>query len=53
MKTIDCVNCTDFPCLDTNRTGYLIPSIKLDVDRVSILLISEAAPQVLWRFCPL
>jgi uracil-DNA glycosylase len=41
----DHVRCVDFPCLDTRRAGYLIPNIDLDPAKVSILLISEAAPE--------
>jgi uracil-DNA glycosylase len=37
--------CTDFPCLDTRRESYLIPDITIDPTKVSILLISEAAPE--------
>ncbi|HVM72386.1 MAG TPA: uracil-DNA glycosylase family protein [Anaerolineales bacterium] len=45
MKVNSFVQCSDFPCLDIRRTGYLVPAIDLDPARVSILLISEAAPQ--------
>jgi uracil-DNA glycosylase len=39
------VKCVDFPCLDTRCSSYLIPNIDIDPARVSILLISEAAPE--------
>jgi len=39
------VQCVDFPCLDTRRESYLVPNIDIDPAKVSILLISEAAPQ--------
>jgi hypothetical protein len=45
MKTSDRVKCVTFPCLDTRRESYLVPSVDIDLSRVSILLISEAAPE--------
>ena len=39
------VRCIDFPCLDTRRASYLVPDVDLDPAKVSILLISEAAPE--------
>jgi len=45
MKTNAFIQCLDFPCLDTRRASYLIPGIDIDPARVSILLISEAAPE--------
>jgi uracil-DNA glycosylase len=45
MKASDTVHCTDFPCLDTRRASYLIPHIEIDPAKVSIVLISEAAPE--------
>jgi uracil-DNA glycosylase len=45
MKTDHFVQCQDFPCLDTRRESYFVPGVDLDPARVSILLISEAAPE--------
>jgi uracil-DNA glycosylase len=45
MKPASIVQCKDFPCLDTRRASYLIPAIDIDPAKVSILLISEAAPE--------
>ena len=45
MHTSDHIHCPDFPCLDTRRESYLIPNIDIDPVRVSVLLISEAAPE--------
>jgi len=45
MKTNNLVQCLDFPCLDTRRASYLVPNIDIDPAKVSILLISEAAPE--------
>ena len=44
MRPADRVKCLDFPCLDTDRSGYAVPAIGIDPGKVSILLISEAAP---------
>jgi uracil-DNA glycosylase len=44
MKPNATVQCVDFPCTDTNRLSYLVPGMEFDPARVSILLISEAAP---------
>lgn len=44
MKTNNLVHCPDFPCLDTRHASYLVPDVEIDPARVSILLISEAAP---------
>ncbi len=45
MKPASLVKCKDFPCLDTRRASYLVPDIDIDPAKVSILLISEAAPE--------
>jgi uracil-DNA glycosylase len=38
------VQCVDFPCIDTRRASYLVPDVDIDPAKVSIILISEAAP---------
>jgi uracil-DNA glycosylase len=45
MKVNSVLQCADFPCLDTRRASYLVPDVDIDPDKVSILLISEAAPE--------
>jgi hypothetical protein len=45
MRINECVSCEKFPCGDVNHQGYIIPDIELDAPRVSIILISEAAPE--------
>jgi uracil-DNA glycosylase len=44
MKPNAAVKCVDFPCTDTNRHSYLVPSLEVDPAHISILLISEASP---------
>jgi uracil-DNA glycosylase len=44
MKPNATVKCADFPCTDTSRLSYLVPSLEVDPVHVSIMLISEAVP---------
>lgn len=44
MRTRDYIQCVDFPCDDVNHAGYSIPAIEIDPEKVSIVMISEAAP---------
>jgi uracil-DNA glycosylase len=45
MIVKNCVKCIDFPCQDVRCESYIIPGIDLDPQKVSLLMISEAAPQ--------
>jgi uracil-DNA glycosylase len=45
MKVKNCVKCIDFPCRDVKHASYAVPDVELDPARVSIMLVSEAAPQ--------
>lgn len=45
MRINQDIACRDFPCLDVRHEGYTIPSLDLDPEAVSMVLISEAAPQ--------
>lgn len=45
MKISDQIGCKEFPCLDVRHEGYLIPNAMIDPHSVSILMVSEAAPQ--------
>lgn len=44
MRPIDKIGCERFPCVDVNHSAYRVPEIELEPERVSIILISEAAP---------
>lgn len=44
MRVSNFVECATFPCTDTSRLSYLVPGVEIDPAKVSILLISEAAP---------
>jgi uracil-DNA glycosylase len=45
MKPASVVHCIDFACIDTRSTSYLVPDVDIDPAKVSVLLISEAAPE--------
>jgi uracil-DNA glycosylase len=44
MRVSDRVGCQTFPCADVRHECYVVPDIAIDPEKVSILLISEAAP---------
>jgi uracil-DNA glycosylase len=45
VRVSECVECRDFPCADIRHECYIVPSIDIEPGDVSIVLISEAAPQ--------
>jgi hypothetical protein len=44
MRTNDGFGCQRFPCSDVKHECYCVPHIEVDPRKVSIILISEAAP---------
>jgi hypothetical protein len=44
MQPSDHICCAGFPCTDVRHEGYVVPGIDLDPEKVSIVLVSEAAP---------
>lgn len=44
MRVDNCIRCDRFPCADVRYEKYLVPSVAVKPERVSIILISEAAP---------
>jgi uracil-DNA glycosylase len=44
MRVSECVGCKVFPCVDVKHDGYILPDVDVKPDRVSIVMISEAAP---------
>ena len=38
------VKCLDYPCEGVEKSGYIVPSIEVDPEKVRMLMISEAAP---------
>lgn len=45
MRASECVGCETFPCLDVRHDRYLIPEIDLSPEKISAIMISEAAPE--------
>ena len=44
MRIDTCIGCKEFPCQGVNHKAYILPSVDVDPDQISIALISEAAP---------
>jgi uracil-DNA glycosylase len=44
MKIHDCVHCTEFICEDVKIDRYHMPAFDVEPEEISIVLISEAAP---------
>ncbi len=44
MRIDQCVSCTAFPCRDVRNECYSIPSVHVKPDAVSVVVISECAP---------
>ena len=44
MRVDERIRCVDFPCADVRYECYLVPSIDINPENVSIILISEVAP---------
>lgn len=44
MRLNASVCCTTFPCGDVDHAAYQVPALSLHPERVSIVLVSEAAP---------
>ena len=45
MRVSECVRCKAFPCADVRESCYVVPSIDVKPEAVSIIMISEAAPE--------
>jgi uracil-DNA glycosylase len=45
MRISDYVGCRNFPCPDVNQSSYIIPGVEVEVKTISIILISESAPE--------
>lgn len=44
MRIDSMINCRRFPCKDVKHTCYAVPGIDIDPGKVSLIMISEAAP---------
>lgn len=45
MQVSKCVGCTKFPCADVKHECYVIPNLEVKPRQISIVMISEAAPE--------
>ncbi len=44
MRVDECVRCREFPCADVDHAAFVLPGLELDPERVTVVMISEAAP---------
>jgi uracil-DNA glycosylase len=44
MKVSDKIECTDFPCSDVDKRGYVVPWTEIDPGRIRVIMITEAPP---------
>jgi uracil-DNA glycosylase len=44
MRINKCIRCQAFPCADVKHDCYIVPSIDVKPEKVTIVMISEAAP---------
>ncbi len=45
MQVSELVKCKGFPCADVRHACYLVPDIQVNPENISIMMISEAAPE--------
>ena len=45
MRVNKRIRCKEFPCTDVNHECYMVPNIDIAPEDISLVLISEAAPQ--------
>lgn len=45
MIISDCIKCNDFPCSDIDSKCYITPEIDINPENISIIMISECAPE--------
>lgn len=45
MRVSKCLGCTEFPCTDVKHESYIIPSLDVKPEAISLVMISEAAPE--------
>lgn len=44
MKISELVECPRFPCTDTDKNAYILPSADVDTENIKIFMIAEAPP---------
>jgi uracil-DNA glycosylase len=45
MRVSQCVECSVFPCSDVKHDCYVVPSVSVKPETISIVIVSEAAPE--------
>lgn len=45
MRASERIGCKQFPCTDVHKERYVVPNVKVDPDDVTIVMVSEAAPE--------
>ena len=45
MRVSECIGCSGFPCADVKHDCYVVPSVSVKPETVSIVMVSEAAPE--------
>ena len=45
MRVSQCVGCHSFPCSDVKHECYVVPGVSVKPETVSIVMVSEAAPE--------
>lgn len=45
MKPVKYIGCSDFPCIDVNKSVYLRPAVDIQHEKVKAVMISEAPPE--------
>jgi len=44
MKTSEHISCTTFPCLDVDKSKYIMPQAEITPETIQMIVVSEAAP---------
>jgi uracil-DNA glycosylase len=45
MRVSQCIRCKSFPCADVVHESFVVPNINLQPEKISLVMISEAAPE--------
>ncbi len=45
MRTNRSIRCSTFPCQDVRREAFAVPNVEVEPEKVTVVLISEAAPE--------
>jgi uracil-DNA glycosylase len=44
MQVSKLISCQEFPCADVRHECYIVPDVEIEPEKISIVMISEAAP---------